>query len=108
MGGALWRCRSQGRGACAGGALCRVNPNVLQQPQIGTAHKGFAAPVQFGAPKNLGTTTVTGADMNRDGNPDVLQQPLIGIAHKGLAAPVQDGVPVNIGTTTNDRWRYEL
>ena len=33
----------------------------------------------------MGTITVTGVDMNRDGSPDDLQQPQIGIAHKGFA-----------------------
>ena len=69
-------------------------PDVLQQPQFSLAPRGFAAPVEYGAPVSMGTMTVTGADMNRDGSPDVLQQPQIGIAHKGFAAPVQYGAAV--------------
>ena len=42
----------------------------------------------------MGTMTVTGADMNRDGSLDDLQQPQVGIAHKGFADPVY-GAPVN-------------
>ena len=71
------------------------SPDVLQQPQVGIAHKGIAAPVHCGLPVNIGTMTVTGVDMNRDSSPDGLQQPQIGIAHKGFAAPVQYGAPVS-------------
>ena len=71
------------------------SPDFLQQPQNGIAHKGFAAPVQYGAPVSMGTMTVTGVDKNGDGSPDDLQQPQIGIAHKGFAVLVQYGVPVN-------------
>ena len=52
------------------------------------------APVQ--QTQNMGTMTVTGVDMNRDGTPDVVQQPQIGIAPKGFAAPVQYGAPANM------------
>ena len=38
------------------------SPDVLQQPQIGIAHKVIAAPVQYGAPVNIGMATVTGVD----------------------------------------------
>ena len=48
----------------------------------------------------MGTMTVAGADMNRDGSPDGLQQPQVGIAHKGFAAPVQCGALVSMGTMT--------
>ena len=72
------------------------SPDVLQQPQFGIAHEGFAAPAQYGAPMIIDTMTVTDADMKRDGSPDVLQQPQIGFVHKGFAAPVQYGAPANM------------
>ena len=56
------------------------NPDVLPHPQSVLAHPGFAAPAQYGAPENLGTTTVTGVDMHRDALSNVLQQPQIDLA----------------------------
>ena len=64
---------------------------------FGLAHQRFAAPVLHGAPLNMGTMTVTGVDMNRDGTLDVVQQPQIGIAPQGFAASVQQGAPGNLG-----------
>ena len=69
-------------------------PDVLLQPQLGLAPQGFATLVRHGAAVNMGMTTVTGADMNRDGSLDVLPQ--VGIAHKGFAASVQYGAPANM------------
>ena len=37
-------------------------PDVRQQPQFGLVPQGFATPVPHGAPVNMGTTTVTGAE----------------------------------------------
>ena len=43
------------------------NPDVLPHLQSVLAPQGVAAPAQYGAPENLGMTTVTGVDMNRVG-----------------------------------------
>ena len=47
--------------------------------------KNPSAPSHGGGmgPVNMGTMTVTGVDMNRDGIPDVLQQPQCGLGPQG-------------------------